>query len=195
MLFSSESAKKSQKKQYISTPGIKSDLEMTKIEMGSSQNGNGYIDFSFDSPEGGYRHRVWAPNLEPDAVEGMTKEEVVQRNVNNSLQHLVHILETYLPSDKANITASSFEDFCNQAMSRLTPVFKGVKLRGKLLLDSNKQYVQFPRFTPYIEKMSNDTSVLFISDWEMANRMKRPEAPTSEGALNNPTENQDDLPF
>jgi hypothetical protein len=196
-LFSSAEAKKSLKKKYISNPGIKSDLEITEIEVGQSQGGNQYIDFTYDSPEGSYRHRVWAPNMDPELKDGENKEDIVKRNVNSALQHLVHVLETYLPSDKAAVTASSFEDFCNQTKSRLMPVIKGVKLRGKLLLDSNKQYVQFPRFTPYIEKMDNDESILFISDWEMKNRMKRPEAPAEGGALggNGNDKSNDDLPF
>ena len=133
--------------------------------------------------------------------DGETQEQAAQREVNGKLQHIQHALETFLPSNQTVITASSYKEFTETAIRRLLPAVKDVPLRIKLLVDSKGQYVQFPRFTPYVEKqVEGQKSRLFITEWEQANRMTKAE-PSSEtgssiiGGSNSSSESNDDLPF
>jgi hypothetical protein len=204
LIFSSESAKQSMKSsRRISTPGIHEDVTMTSITIDKSKSGAEYTEFRFEKDNRDYQlQRVWSPNLENLRLnEGETESEAAQREVNGKLQHIQHILNTYLPSNQSNIVAGSFREFVDIAKRRLDPAIKDVKLRIKLLMDGEGQYVQFPRFTPYVEKqVEGQASRLFITDWEKENRMKKAE-PKSEtgsaiiGGTTSSNDSSDDLPF
>ena len=177
LIFSTEAAKESMKSsRRISTPGIHEDVKMTSVTIDKSKSGADFMEFRFDREDGAYAvQRVWAPSLDNLRVnEGETEADAAQREVNSRLQHIQHMLDTYLPSNQSTIVAASYQEFCDQAKRRLEPVVKDVNLRIKLLMDAEGQYVQFPRFTPYIEKqVEGQSSKLFITEWEKDKRMTK----------------------
>jgi hypothetical protein len=205
LIFSTEAAKSSMKSsaRRINIPGIHENVTMKSIEIGKSPNsGSEFMEFRFEKEDGAYQlQRVWAPNLDNLRVnDGETEAEAAQREVNGKLQHIQHVLDTYLPSNQSTIVAGSYSEFCDIAKRRLDPAIKDVTLRIKLLMDSEGQYVQFPRFTPYIEKqVEGQSSRLFITDWEKQNRMTKaePKSETNGAIIGGPTNNDtsSDLPF
>lgn len=177
LIFSTEAAKESMKSsRRISTPGIHEDVKLTSVTIDKSKSGADYMEFRYDKDDGAYAvQRVWSPSLDNLRLnDGETEADAAQREVNSKLQHIQHVLDTYLPSNQSTIIAGSYQEFCDISKRRLEPAMKDVKLRIKLLMDAEGQYVQFPRFTPYIEKqVDGQASRLFITDWEKDKRMTK----------------------
>lgn len=204
LTFTSDAAKTDMKNaRRVNKPGIHDGMKMTNIDISESKSGAKYTEFRFENEHGDYAlQRVWNPNLDNLRVnEGETEQEAAQREVNGKLQHVQHVLDTYLPSNQSSIAAGSYTEFVDIAKRRLDPVIKDVTLRIKLLMDADGQYVQFPRFTPYIEKqVEGQNSRLFITDWEKTHRMTKAEvkSESSSAIIGGPTSNDvntDNLPF
>ena len=183
--------------------GIQENAELTEVTLGETQSGKKFLDFIFTRKETQEFHnkRVWYPGDTPRVRDGETEAQAAQREVNEALEHIISIVETYLPSDKAAIMANNFEDFCKKAQKKLKGHFEGKKVRVKILYDQNGVYTQFAKFPPYVElQLEGQRSRLKISRWEQENRMTPADGPSTDLPFTNsndlgPVADADDLPF
>lgn len=187
------------------SPGIHTGVYLENVEITETVNGKPYMEFMFVKKETNEvaPKRVWFPSDKPYIKDGEDENQAKQREVNEALGHIVTILECFVPSDEAEITAGSFKEFCEVAAGKIKgSSFEDTPVRLKLLYDAAGVFTEFPRFPNYIERDVPGTEIkLKFSKWELANRMtpsEESEAPkdNSSSILNGKTEDKtDDLPF
>ena len=179
--------------------GIHSNCYLESVEISKSKSGNEFMEFIFDKKdEASYiNQRIWFPNDNPKAFNDETPEEALQREVNSKLAHIVKIMKCFVSDKNAEITATTFAEFCEIAKAKIEKSsFKEQALYLKVIYDKDGIYTQFPRFPNYIQKQEEGKDCkLKFSTWEKENRCTPANVQGPEG--DNPINSVDDsdLPF
>ena len=174
--------------------GIHENVELTKIEYKSTNEGNQFIAFYFKDEQGReLSHTEWEPK--DDDVEKLASK------TKNVMRRIGHIAVRFITKDEFyTIKADNFKEFALAVIAKLEGKYQGAKLRIKAIYNYNN-YVTLPRYLPFIENMSTtkeDSKLEIIT----IDKVKR-DLPDSEIPVENPfaekegttDTNQEDLPF
>jgi hypothetical protein len=145
------------------TPGIQENvlLDAVKFEPADKEGlKDKVLRFVFRGPAG---------EVHTETIFPINKENTIKaaqswnRNPNDVLKEeslaltgkVMHIMTTFIPKEQAFLTASSWEDFCGQVITKLGASYKNVPVRLKIVLNS-KDYMQLPKKAkaPFIQKMA-----------------------------------------
>jgi len=135
--------------------GIHDNVELVNIRKDVSPNGNKFIELTFDKDG----ERMIHTEYEPKRSANETQEEFDKKQANQGARfYRIGSCFTQDP-DLFKYTAIDFDDFMNKFMQRVNPIYKGVKLRVKVVLN-NKNFTTLPKYTTYtfIEPMSVEKS-------------------------------------
>lgn len=137
-------------------PGIHDNIELTQIRKEVSKNGNNFVEFTFVNESGEFlKHTEYEPTRGFDEV-----AEDFEKKQSNQGARFYRIGSAFTSDpDLFKYQAVDFNDFVNKFIQRINPIFKGVKLRLKIVLN-NKNYTTLPKYTTYtfIEPMSVEKS-------------------------------------
>ncbi len=193
--FNSKVAKESQpvRRNYLQA-GIHEHCNLVEFGLKTTPNGTKYVSFLFEQ-EGSSEiaeHKVWYPRPETaQPREEETVEQAQQREVNNALSQVIHIVENVTMEEMPVITATTFEGWAEQAIARLTNKKKH-QVKLKLIYDKNGQFATTPNRVPFVEAQEVNPTRLKFSKFEIENRLKKAEAPEATVSTSNDV---DKLPF
>ena len=153
------------------TPGIKENCVLAEVKYEPADK-EGLKDkvlrFVFRGPNGEIHTETIFPINKENTIRAAQSwnrnpEEVLRQEAEALTGKVMHIMSTYLPKEQTYMTATSWEDFCKQIISKLGATFKDVPVRIKLVLNS-KDYLTLPKRAkaPFIQKMS-ETNKLVIN--------------------------------
>jgi len=145
------------------TPGIQENcvLEAVKYEPADKEGlKEKVLRFVFRGPKGEiHTETVFPINKENTLRAAQSFNRNPQEFLNDEVEALtgkvMHIMTTFIPKETAFLTATSWEDFCQQVIAKMGVSFAGIPIRIKLILNS-KDYLQLPKKAkaPFIQKMS-----------------------------------------
>lgn len=158
--------------------GIHDNMELTEVKVDTSPKGNNFIAFTFTDPEGRLLTKTeWQPTGPED--------DVLSKKVQNQAKRIKHIMTKYMQEDQTKIEydTDQWVKYASTVKAKLDAVKAGVKVRIKAVYD-NQNYVTLPNYTPFIERMDSEKSVLEILTIDKIQR----DVPDSEVRVDNPLE-------
>lgn len=135
--------------------GIRENLELDRIETGTSKNGNNFIAFYFKDLSGA---EVSKTEWEPKMNKGETPE-ILQEKSDKLMKRMHHMLvkSTILSESDWGFEVTSFDALGKELIKRVIEPgkHKGVKIRAKVVYDNNN-YTTLPAYTTavWIEPMT-----------------------------------------
>lgn len=179
--------------------GIHDNLELTEIKVDTSPKGNNFVAFTFTDPEGRVLTKTeWQPTGAED--------DVLMKKAQNQAKRIKHIMTKFLPEDQCKIEYDTESEGWNKYVStvkaKLDAAKDGVKVRIKATYD-NQNYVTLPNYTPFIERMDSEKSILEIQsidkmEKEQPDREQKVDNPfetSSQSTTDTTSEADSDLPF
>lgn len=132
--------------------GIHENVELTKIESGTSPNGNKFLAFYFKNENGETgSHTEWEVTS-TDPTQKAEKEL-------NQISRVKQIATCFMPSELFVFAAKDFEDFANKTVKLLEGKSTGVKLRVKFVYPKEtSKFTSLPSYWRFrfIERMDNN---------------------------------------
>jgi hypothetical protein len=157
------------------TPGIKENciLEDVRFEAADKEGKKDKVlRFVFKGPNGEKHIETIFPINKENTVKaaqswGRNPAEVLKEESMALTGKINHIMSTYLPKEACYMSATNWEDFCKQVISKLGDTYKTVAIRIKLVLNT-KDYLQLPKKAkaPFIQKMSETNSLTINPKWD-----------------------------
>jgi len=145
------------------TPGINENCELTAVKYEPADKEGlkeKVLRFVFKGPKGELHTETIFPINKENTIRAAQSwnrkpEEVLKEEIEALTGKVMHIMTTYLPKEQTFMTATSWEEFCTQVISKLGNAFVGVPVRLKFVLNA-KEYLQLPKKAkaPFIQKMS-----------------------------------------
>jgi len=134
--------------------GINEGVSFEGVTKKQDKNGKSYLSFSFkDSEDNELMHNEFEVN--PDYVTpkaGESKEDAINRRVNNMLIRVKHICTQFIAKDKFVVSGTTYDEFCNNLINLMSTANTSAELRLKVVLNY-KDYSSLPNFTPFIENV------------------------------------------
>lgn len=128
-------------------PGIREDLEITKLELTSGES-NPFLLVEATDPGGRTVHKRF---YEPTIGGFITSQEILQREIKKFNGVIANISRKFLgPEYKA--TGNNFTEIVSKVITDIGNRFSGVKLRAKIILNQ-KDFPSFPGYAPIFERM------------------------------------------
>lgn len=141
--------------------GIQENLELDRIESGTSKNGNKFIAFYWKDSSGA---EVSKTEWEPKKNEGETDQKLQEKG-DKLMKRMRHMLvdSSILTEAEWGFESPSFEALGQELINRVikTNKHKGVKVRAKVVYDNNN-YTTLPNYTTatWIEPMSVENTLM-----------------------------------
>jgi len=135
--------------------GVKENLELDRIELGTSKNGNNFIALYWKDLSGA---EVSKTEWEPKMNKGETPE-ILQEKSDKLMKRMHHMLvkSDILTEEEWGFEVTSFDALGKELIKRVidTEKHKGVKVRAKVVYDKNN-YTTLPAYTTavWIENMT-----------------------------------------
>lgn len=162
--------------------GLTDNCKLTKFEFnpngGKAGSAKQAFDIELQAPNGAViNSRIFPVDQKTPFLnkkkDGSTEtpDEAIKRQQEQIGARMSHIARTFVTDKElrekiANV--ASFEEYAKKMQSLLKGKFENVPIRVKALYDG-KGYIKLPTYGRVIELMSNEISVLEISDRERAN--------------------------
>lgn len=156
----------------LMSPGINENVKLIDIKYeNSKQDGTGtdVLRFYFEDSDGATFNHTEFPIDRERVVENAKKwgedpKDLLQREESDFGARIKHIVECFVPAEKAKVKASSFEEFCEKVIELLGESYQDVPVRLKVILNK-KDFLTLPRktFTPFIERMDQEGSKMKIN--------------------------------
>ena len=201
MTYSKDRAAKISKNDVKFIPaGIIENVTLQSVKAEKSQNGNYFLEITFEKDGATLPHTEWEPKM----GNFVDSEEKLQQKVDNQYSRMLQILSCYYPDEMLNFSDESFKEFAEWIVTLLNAADKTKKLRVKVVYN-NKGYTTLPSYAKYtfIEPMelpegqTSKIAQLNIDQFVrpvVADEEKKEVNPL--GNLGNTTtEKTDDLPF
>lgn len=201
MTYSKDRAAKISKNDVKFIPaGIIENITLQNVKAEKSQNGNYFLEITFEKDGATLPHTEWEPKM----GNFVDSEEKLQQKVDNQYSRMLQILSCYYPDEMLNFSGESFKEFAEWIVTLLNAADKTKKLRVKVVYN-NKGYTTLPSYAKYtfIEPMelpegqTSKIAQLNIDQFVrpvVADEEKKEVNPL--GTLGNTTaEKTDDLPF
>jgi hypothetical protein len=137
-----------------------------------TENGNKFLAFYFKNSAG---ETVSRTEWEVKKTDRITQEQYESKIV-NQISRIKQIVTKYIPEEQYNSDVNTFEDFCKKTIELLGDKHKDVKIRIKVVYDSNG-YTTLPNYSKYqfIESMdiSSDSSKIKVLNIDQMERAPR----------------------
>lgn len=168
--------------------GIHDNVVMTGIRKATTDNGNKFIEFSFDKDGDRATHTEWEVKRSPQDT-----DETFEKKQLNQMSRILQIMGCFVAKERLSFNASNFEEFADMVIRILGDSYKNVFLRIKLVYN-NKGYTTLPNYAVYtfIERMDVEKSKIKKLNMDVFIK------PTADGDTNtatNPFTPKSDLPF
>jgi hypothetical protein len=198
--FNSKAAKAEQKqRRERMTVGIQENAYLEKVELGVHEaTSSKYMDIVYVRKDNDTESlkRMWWPSDSPYQREGETKDQAIQREINDKIRTMSSILECYMSLEEAEINASSFDDYVSKFKARLdSKKFNEIPVRVKLIWDTAFEYPEISKYGNWVERQIQDVPTkLRYTKYEQENRLNpdKVEKPKSDSTILDDTK---DLPF
>lgn len=160
----------------VSIPvGIHTNVSVKSVEIGDT-----YFDINFeDDKKRTMRHRVFEPNGKfPNTKNGVTEstEEAIIREERDKAAVLSKLVKIF---EAPRVISENYFDYVEKCVKALTPRLSKAKVNLKLIYDADFKFSRVPNWS-FIEKyVEGEEPTLAYSEWELANRVTKPEPKTS----------------
>lgn len=123
--------------------GIHTDVLLVDAKLDVSQNGNKFIQLTFDKDGAEVKHTEWEPKPFNGDMQGF------QEKCDKQFSRFLQILKCFYSPEQLNFEGQSFDDFANWVVGLLTASIPGKKpLRVKFVYN-DKGYVVLPKYAKY----------------------------------------------
>lgn len=195
--------------------GIIENVVVSEVKFASMSEGRDpLLQIEFKEPGGGtLRWVVWdidpqrirdnhkpgehkRDNKELGFVKGtpITADDRVRQEFANWNSKLKHLATKFVSPEEAEISASSYADFCRQYVNLMNKADLTTPLRMKVVLNG-QNYASVPLYAPFVELMTVEKTALTIGRYDKIVATSSSDSVSDTGALIEAGKVEDDLPF